>query len=251
MFTTRATPGCSGEGGLLSLPSASAKPPALDDLEARLGYRFEQRELLERALTHSSRAHEAGDPGRDNERLEFLGDAVLGLVVAELLMERHPDVPEGNLSRARARLVNTRSLDAHARALELDLHLRLGRGELRSGGRDKPSILANVFEAVLGALYLDGGLGAVRTLVEREFAGAIANADQPLPDPKTHLQEQLQAKGEEVPGYTTTATHGPDHARVFEVEVQVGERVLGTGKGSSKREAEQEAARHALAALGE
>ena len=164
-------------------------------------------------------------------------------------MERHAQAPEGTLSRARAGIVNTAALAVYARKLGLDAALRLGRGEERSGGRRKASILANVFEGVLGAVYLDGGLEPARILVERECGEALASAGQPSADPKTQLQERLQARGEPVPGYRTMATHGPDHAKEFHVEVCVGERVLGQGQGQSKREAEQEAARRALALL--
>jgi ribonuclease-3 len=205
---------------------------------------------LDQALTHRSRANEEGDPAGGNERLEFLGDAVLDLVVSELLMERHADAPEGTLSRARATVVNTRALAVHARELGLDRAVRLGRGEDRSSGRKKPSILANVLEAVLGAIYLDGGLASARAFVEREFTEALVRAGESRADPKTRLQELLQAAGERTPDYRTTAASGPDHAKEFQVEVCVGERVLGRGTGHSKREAEQEAARCALVALG-
>ena len=220
-----------------------------EELQERLGYRFRDSSRLEQALTHLSRANEEGDPTRGNERLEFLGDAVLDLVVSELLMEQHSEVPEGTLSRARASVVNTQALAVHARELGLDRALRLGRGEERSAGREKASILANVFEAVLGAIYLDGGLGPARSFVERECGELVAAAGEPTVDAKTRLQELLQASGRPVPGYRTTATQGPDHAKEFQVEVRVGERVLGYGKGSSKREAEQAAARQALASL--
>ncbi|MCZ6569323.1 MAG: ribonuclease III [Deltaproteobacteria bacterium] len=214
-----------------------------------MGYRFCDEAGLEQALTHRSRANEDGDPMRGNERLEFLGDAVLDLLVSELLMEKHAQVSEGTLSRARAGVVNTQALAAYARKVGLDQAVRLGRGEERSGGRRKPSILANVFEGVLGAIYLDGGLEPARIFVERECGEALAASDQPAADPKTQLQERMQASGEPVPGYRTTAAHGPDHAKEFHVEVSIGERVLGRGQGHSKREAEQQAARRALASL--
>ena len=235
------------EGGSLSPPEG--KPRALSELKQRLGYRFEDEARLEQALTHRSRANEDGDPMRGNERLEFLGDAVLDLVVSELLMEKHAEAPEGTLSRARAGVVNTRALAACARKLGLDQDVRLGRGEERSGGRRKPSILANVFEGVLGAIYLDGGLEPARIFVERECGEALAAAGQRPADPKTQLQERLQASGGPVPGYRTTSEHGPDHAKEFRVEVSVEGRVLGQGQGNSKREAEQEAARRALASF--
>jgi ribonuclease-3 len=213
-------------------------------VQARLGHRFANAARLREALTHRSRAHEEGGPAAGNERLEFLGDAALGLVVGELLMEALPDADEGALSLARASAV-TRA----ARALELGQWLRLGRGEARSGGRDKDSILANGFEALLGALYLDGGLAAVRALVVRELAPTLELATSARRDAKTALQEALQARAQPPAEYRVLAERGPDHAREFEVEVSCGSRVLGTGVGRTKREAEQAAARQALEAV--
>jgi len=222
----------------------------LDEVEELIGHRFADRTLLERALTHASRAHEDGDLGRGNERLEFLGDAVLDLAVSEILFEAHPEADEGLLSRARARAVNEKALAACTRGLGLHRALRLSRGEQRSGGCDKPSIQANVFEAVLGALYLDAGLEPVRVLVRRELGASLsADLQDLLADPKTRLQELLQARGEPPPRYEATSERGPDHAKEFEVCVHAGDRVLGTGVGRSKREAEQNAARVALEAL--
>ena len=189
-------------------------------------------------------ANEEGGSGLANERLEFLGDAVLDLVVSELLMEANPDVDEGVLSRARAAAVNATALAQRARDLGLGGFVRLGRGERRAGGADKPSILADTFEALLGALYLDAGLAAVRTLVERELA--LGSASDDLRDAKTRLSEQVQQGGGEVPRYRTVAERGPDHAKEFEVEVSVADEVLGRGSGSSKRSAEQCAAQRAL-----
>jgi len=174
---------------------------------------------------------------------------VLGLVVAERLMRARPDSDEGELSTARADAVNRRALAARARALGLDQLIRLGRGERRSGGRTKDSILANAFEAVLGALYVDGGLEAARAFLERELPADELERASRLPDAKTTLQEHLQAAGRSPPRYETTATRGPAHAREFEVEVRAGAALLGTGSGRSKRDAEQEAARSALAQL--
>jgi len=236
------------EAGSLALPDDVESAPPEAELEKRLGYRFRKPGGLRQALTHGSRANEAGNPALANERLEFLGDAVLDLVISELLMERHPEASEGMLSRARAAAVNTAALAERARELGLDRAMRLGRGEARSAGHRKPSILANVFEAVLAAIYLDGGLAPVRELVEREFGEVLASPGPQL-DAKTRLQEWLQARGEPVPGYQTTAAEGPDHAKEFHVEVRVGDRVLGQGRGRSKREAEQQAATHALTVL--
>jgi ribonuclease-3 len=218
-------------------------------LEERLGYRFADPKLLTRALTHRSRANEEGSLSVQNERLEFLGDAVLSMVVAELLMRAHPDAAEGTLSRARSMAVNTHALARRSRVLGLDQDVRLGRSEETSEGRSKPSILANVLEAVVGAIYVDGGLEPVRALIEREFGPLLEGFDEPPLDSKTRLQELMHATSQPTPSYVTTGTRGPDHAKEFEVEVRVGDRVLAQGRGRSKREAEQEAASAALAAL--
>lgn len=205
-------------------------------------------------MTHGSRAHERGAEEGSNERLEFLGDAVLDLIVSERLMELNPGADEGALSRARAELVNTAALAGRARALGLGSWLRLGKSEEKSGGRDKESILADLFEAVLGAVYLDGGLGPVRSLVAREFGpdvAQVASSERPLRDAKSRLQELLHTLGEPGPVYAITAECGPPHAREFDVEVSVGGRVLGSARAHSKRAAEQGAAQGALRQLGE
>lgn len=218
-------------------------------LEGGLGHRFSDPELLTLALTHRSRVHEEGGEGFANERLEFLGDAVLDLIISEQLMEAQPNVSEGQLSRARAELVNGQSLADQARQLGLGNWVRLGRGEERSAGQLKASILSNVFEAVIGAMYLDGGLAPVRALVARLFLPLFDDPSLFEPDPKTHLQERLQTLGRQLPVYRTVAESGPDHAKQFHIEVCLGDRVLGSGVGSSKRAAEQGAAREALVAL--
>jgi ribonuclease-3 len=217
----------------------------LDALEQALAHRFARRELLDTALAHASFAHEAGE-GRGNERLEFLGDAVVGLVVAQLLYEAHPDWPEGELTRARAALVNREALARCARELGLGRFVKLGRTEQRSQGTLKPSILANCFEAVLGALYLDAGLAAVRALAQRLFGEAIAEGA--ARDPKTEFQEWVHARLRVTPAYRTRSDSGTedDEAR-FTVEVHVGDVVWGAGTGRSKRVAERRAARAALA----
>ncbi|MFI5316096.1 MAG: ribonuclease III [Myxococcota bacterium] len=230
-------------------PADEGSAADLEAFGARLGHRFARPELLEQALTHSSRAHEVGDRDAGNERLEFLGDAVLGLVVAERLMRAHPHADEGELTQARAEAVNEQALAERARALGLDALVRLSRGERRQGGRAKDSILANAFEALLGALYLDGGLEVARAFLARELGPALVARDKRERDPKTALQELLQAAGREPPRYATVAQTGPPHARQFSVEVRAGDALLGVGSGSSKRLAEQAAAREALAAL--
>ncbi|HEX7126653.1 MAG TPA: ribonuclease III [Thermodesulfobacteriota bacterium] len=225
-------------------------------LGERLGHAFARAALLETALTHRSYAEERaarGEPTADNERLEFLGDAVVDLAVSRMLIVRLPDAPEGRLSTLRAAVVNERSLAAAARALGVGEALRLGRGEERSGGRDKPSILADTFEALVGAVFLDGGWDAASALVEAHLAGALedALAGRIDADHKTRLQELQHQRGGPAPVYTLAAASGPDHARVFDVEVAIGGEVLGRGRGSTKKEAEQQAAAAALAALAD
>jgi ribonuclease-3 len=240
--------------GIAACSAGAGSLPPLDDparaaLEARLGHRFADPSLLELALTHSSRANEEGS-SLGNERLEFLGDAVLHLVVRELLMELRPRDDEGRLHHASAALVNDRALAERARALGVQDWIRLGRGEESSGGRERPSNLAAAFEAIAAALYLDAGLAAVRAFVEREFREALARSEPERDDAKSRLQELLHARRLPAPRYATTAERGPAHRKEFFVEVRVAEELLGSGRGSSKRDAEQEAARAALARLG-
>jgi ribonuclease III len=289
---TPATPGHSSSSSTSSRPgsrrsrngSAPAAPPPPDFLN----HRFEQPELLVWALTHRSLSYEtnalpelASDPRSDNEQLEFIGDAVLGLLVAEALFQRFPGSREGELTRLRASLVSSRHLGNVAARIGLGDHIRLGRGEEQSGGRRKPALLANALEAVIAALYLDGGLSAARVFVETHiiepalpglhtallesqssdthaphsfkatFSGAIG-------DHKSALQEHLQAIGAGQPEYVLTSQSGPDHAKRFRVEVRVTEasgesRPLAESEGSTKKKAQQEAARlafeHLLAQL--
>ncbi len=221
-------------------------------LEARLGYRFRDQELLEQALTHRSRAAE--DPSgqtADNESLEFLGDAVLGLVVATALYHQYPDHDEGQKSKAKAAVVSTQALARQAARLGLGDDMLLGRGEEKTRGREKPALLADVFEALVAAMYLDGGLEAVSAFLTRELASAIADGSDPLVvrDHKSALQERLQAAGRPLPDYRVSGETGPDHQKLFSVEVVVDGEVLGSASGRAKKEAEQEAARHALRAL--
>ncbi len=219
------------------------------ELEAQLGYAFRDAGLLELALSHASFSHEQ-DGGRSNERLEFLGDAVLGLVVAHELYAAHPDWSEGDLTRARAALVNRQALCEAARGLELPRFVHLGRTEQTSGGEQKARVLANVFEALLGALYLDAGLEVAADFVRRTFARALGAADTPVArDPKTALQEWAHAVHRATPGYVTLADSGAeaDEAR-FRVEVRLQGVGLAEGSGRSKRAAEHAAARAALAA---
>ncbi len=221
------------------------KPDMLEALEARLGYHFREPARLGAALTHASVPGTA--PPRTGERLEFLGDAVLGLIFSDLLSARYPTCDEGRLSKFRAALVRTSSFAAKARELGLPECLTLGRGEERTGGREKPSILAAAYEAVIGALFLESGYEAAKYIVSRHFGEAIARIGAAASiDPKTELQEYCQRQHRATPVYRTVRQQGPDHARWFLVEVLLGETVLAQGEGGNKRSAEQEAARHAL-----
>ena len=224
-----------------------------DDLELLIGYRFRDRGLLEHALTHRSRAAEDVSGGVfDNESLEFLGDAVLGLVVAEALFRRYPDYSEGQKSKIKAAVVSTHTLAQQAERIRLGEHLLLGRGEEKTGGRFKQALLADGYEALIAAVYLDGGLPAAAAFLERELGEAIdegAGQDAYGRDYKSALQERLQALGHPLPDYRVAAASGPDHRKVFTIEVVVNGEVLGTASGTAKKAAEQEAARLAIARL--
>jgi ribonuclease-3 len=221
----------------------------LRELAQRLSHGFRDLDLLDRALTHSSSAHEEGARAH-NEPLEFLGDAVLGFVVADLLHQRDPEGAEGDKSKARAHLVAAPSLSRRAAELGLPGLLRLGRGEEKTGGRKKASLWANAYEAVIAALYLDGGLQAAYAFVSSQFApevrgdACIENADH-----KSALQELLQARGRPLPEYLLLAEEGPSHRRRFRVQCLVDGSPVAEGEGPSKKAAQQEAARRALAAL--
>jgi ribonuclease III len=254
----------------VSRNSVSKAEPALG-LDAVLGHTFKNPELLEQALTHRSLSYETNpeslaDPRADNEQLEFLGDSVLGLVIAEALYRRFPDSREGELTRLRASIVSRRHLGDMALRLNLGARLRLGRGEERSGGRTKAALLSNALEAVIAALYLDAGLAAAAAFIDRHiltpalpsltlaldpastFSGAVG-------DHKSALQEHLQAAGLGQPQYILTGQSGPDHQKRFHVEVRVHQTAsdadattaLASAEGSTKKQAQQEAARLALA----
>jgi ribonuclease-3 len=221
-------------------------------LEARIGYRFKDRGLLEHALTHKSRAAEDASGGvADNESLEFLGDAVLGLVVADALFHQYPKSTEGDKSKMKAAVVSTQSLARHADQMGLGSHLILGRGEEKTGGRAKQALLADAYEALIAAIFLDGGLDAAGAFLRRELKDALDAGDTPLfaRDYKSALQERLQALGKPLPEYRVSGTDGPDHRKTFNVEVVVAGDVLGAATGRAKKQAEQEAARLALAHL--
>ena len=221
------------------------------ELEARLGHSFRNAALCETALTHTSWVNEAGQPERsDNERLEFLGDAVLDLVVSDLLMRRFPDRREGDLSRARAALVSEPGLAQVAVALELGRFILLGKGEERTGGRGRPSILANALEALMGAIYIDAGFDAAAAVASRLFESRIEEVDQHARlDYKSRLQERAQALWQTAPVYEVVAEEGPDHDKRFEVALSLAGRPYGRAIGRSKKEAVQGAAAAALDAI--
>ncbi len=220
----------------------------LETLQAETGHQFRDEALLGLALTHPSVAHGQRDAVRHNQRLEFLGDAVLQLILTRELYERFPDLEEGPLTKARATLVNRRFLAEQGRRLRLGAYLVLSRGEEQSGGRDRDSTLADAFEAFLGAVFLDAGLEAARAFVLRQFQTPLAQLapDPDLDNPKGELQELLQADSVEAPRYRVERVTGPDHDRLFECAVFHGGRELGRGRGKSKKAAESQAARAAL-----
>ena len=227
-----------------------ARDAQLHALEDRLGHHFADLSLLDCALTHSSLANEeAAAEGRHNEPLEFLGDSVIGFVMADLLHRRDPEGREGGKSKMRGQLVSARSLARRAAELGLPELLQLGRGEEKSGGRKKTALWADAYEAVIAALYLDGGLEAAHRFVSAEFATDLERPGLPTEDHKSLLQEMLQARGDPVPEYELVAEEGPDHRRRFRVRCIVRGEALAEGEGFSKKQAQQEAARSALARL--
>jgi ribonuclease III len=227
--------------------------PDFRDLQSRLGYTFRNSALLRLALTHPSVAHEQGVPVAHNQRLEFLGDAVLQVVLTRELYEKFPTYGEGPLTKARAKMVNRRSLAEQGRNLALGQYLILSRGEEAHGGRDRGSALADTFEAVLGAIFLDGGFAAAEKFVLAHFkeASTELSAIPVLDNPKGELQELLQARSTNAPEYHVIATSGPDHDRIFECTVHHEGKELARGQGKSKKAAESEAALAALIKLRE
>lgn len=221
-------------------------------MQHRIFHQFKNQELLERALTHKSFANENRVPAH-NERLEFLGDAVLGLVISEYLMKNCPDSDEGDLSRLRAAVVSEPALASLAREIGLGSYLLLGKGEEQTGGRDKDSLLANSLEALIASIYLDAGIAAVEAFVIRFFEEMIKKtcASRGTLDYKTELQELCQERLKQLPEYRIVSETGPDHQKQFEVELSVKGDVYGHGIGKSKKEAEQRAAKEALGKLRE
>lgn len=224
----------------------------MTELEKKLNYKFRKQDLLERALTHKSFSHELRERCDHNEKLEFLGDAVLDLILGEYLMERFPSDGEGGLSKKRASLVNEDVLASLSANLELPKYLHLGKGETMTGGAQKPRLLASAYEALLGALFLDGGFEQAREFTRRDFATLVEGIDPTQDfekDYKTRLQEVMQKETKEAPIYELIGEDGPPHDRTFTVCVRVKEINLATGTGRSKKTAEQEAAKKALELL--
>ena len=223
---------------------------ALSEFQKNLGYIFNDLGLLKNALIHSSFANENTKPGLiSNERLEFLGDSLLGMTVAMLIYEKCPDLSEGKMTKLRAELVCEKSLASLAVQLNIGSYLLLGRGEESGGGRNRPSILSDAFEAVLAAIYLDGGYDPVNVLIHRLFNTRIENPGEIISDHKTMLQELVQIKSGYSLKYDLIDEHGPDHDKNFTVSVALNGKTIGTGEGRSKKSAEQEAAKAALKTL--
>lgn len=223
----------------------------MKSLEEKLQYSFKNKKLLLNALTHSSYANETRDGISSNERLEFLGDSVLSIVVSEYIYKQFSNLPEGELTKLRASLVCEKSLCSFSKEMNLGEYLRLGKGEDKGGGRERPSILADAFEAVLAAIYLDGGLEKAKNHVMRFITGELKHTDDEVfKDYKTALQEIIQRNPEESVTYILTGETGPDHDKVFEVEVRLNSNTIGVGKGKSKKQAEQFAAKEALHLMG-
>ena len=222
----------------------------IKDLETALGYRFSNISLLQNALAHSSYANERWHNSlMSNERLEFLGDSILGMVVAEYLYRNFPDRPEGDLTRMRADMVCEKTLASVANRIDLGRHLLLGHGEEQSGGRTRDSILADAVESVIAAAFLDGGMNAAREIIRRFILVEVPVTKLHNADYKTELQELVQQKKNQVLTYTLIGESGPDHDKQFQVEVKLNGMVAGVGTGTSKKRAEQDAARAAIDAL--
>jgi ribonuclease III len=223
----------------------------LSEIQRKLIYEFKNVDLLVESLRHSSFVNEHPEMDiQDNERLEFLGDAVLNLVVGHILMQRYPDLKEGDLSRMRANLVNESQLASIARKLDFGSHIQLGKGEIQSKGWDKKSILANTYEAIIAAVYLDGGFDAVFRIIDNAFSSLMDSVDRPSAnhDYKSQIQELVQLKYQKIPHYTVVHESGPDHDKTFHVQLKVGE-IQTKGVGKSKKAAEQDAAREGLEIL--
>ena len=222
----------------------------LNSLEKEIGYVFKKRSLLKQAVTHTSYANQNRGSGPFNERLEFLGDAVLSLISADFLYKKFPSMAEGDLTKLRSSLVCTASLSEYARRIKLGDYLLLGKGELATGGNERDSNLENAFEALIAAVYLDGGIDKARRFVLRFLDDSVETHHISFKDYKTKLQEIVQESHEETLNYVITKESGPDHDKRYEVEVHLNSNVIGKGKGRSKKQAEQEAAKQALQLMG-
>lgn len=222
----------------------------LSALENKIGHEFKKQSLLRQAVTHRSYANENRNSGPFNERLEFLGDAVLSLISADFLYNKFPSMAEGDLTKLRSSLVCTASLSEYARRLSLGDFLMLGKGELATGGKERDSNLENAFEAVIAAVYLDGGLEEARKFVLRFLDDSVETHHISFKDYKTKLQEIVQESHEETLNYVVTNVSGPDHNKRYEIEVHLNSNVIGKGTGRSKKQAEQEAAKQALQLMG-
>ncbi len=219
------------------------------DLEKRIGYHFGNQEILKEALTHSSYANERKSKDRrNNERLEFLGDSVLGIVISDHLFSNYPKLPEGELTKIRSKIVCESTLGACSRKLNLGTYMFFGKGEELTGGRDRTSILADAFEALIASIYLDGGMEPAKAFIMREMTSKIedAVAGKVFLDYKTHLQELAQVNKDNRIKYEIVKEEGPDHSKVFHTHVKLNDRVIGKGVGRSKKESEQEAAKMAI-----
>lgn len=223
---------------------------ALHELEAKLWYKFKDLSLLDTALTHSSYANEQGPGHKYNERLEFLGDSVLGFITADKFFHEFRDIPEGRLTKLRASTVCEEALFDFAKQIDLGSYLLLGKGEDKNGGRERASIVSDAFEAVIAAIYLDGGIEDARNFVLRFVMEAVEEKKISFKDYKTQLQEIIQKNPEEDLTYVLAGESGPDHDKRFEVEVHLNSNVIGKGVGRTKKQAEQEAAREALSLMG-
>ncbi len=222
---------------------------SIDDLQSDLGYRFENSQLLDQALTHSSHANERSAGVHDNEQLEFLGDSVLGFVVSDYLFRAHPTLTEGQLSRLKGFFVSSANLVKYAERVHLGSYLRLGKGEEKTGGRTKQALLVDALEAVLGAIYLDGGIIEAQRVMLRFLEPQmedVGESERQLTDFKTELQEQLQARHVGRIEYIVAGEEGPDHEKLFTIEVMIDGESVARGAGLTKKAAEQAAARHAL-----
>ena len=223
----------------------------MERLQECIGYYFGDERLLENALTHSSFAHERKQPQRCNERLEFLGDSVLSIVVADYLYHHYPELPEGELTRIRAASVCEKALYGFAKSINLGDSLLLSRGEQNTGGRNRPSILADAFEALIAAIYLDGGMEPAKAFILKYVVPTLDNHRKAaFKDYKTLLQEVIQQNPEDRLTYLLVEESGPDHDKVFKYEVHINSNPVGTGTGRSKKEAEQAAAKEALELMG-